>query len=207
MAAWSWTGWDEATMEPWASAEGFRLRGDYLWSVVLHAAAQKLVVGIAIGTFVVALVVRWVHPHASWPASAIAVVVSMGISSLIVGVLKDLTNQPCPWDLARWGGSFVPGSGDEASAAFRGWPAAHASAGFGWIALYFAARWHERPRAWLWLSPALLLGLLFAATQHVRGAHFPSHNAWALLIAWLSAILVHATRAALAVRRRKMPPL
>ncbi len=201
VALWSASGWDHAALEPWATPQGFPLRGEFLWFVVLHKGLRRLSAGLAIALFLAALVTRVVRPRSPWPGSAIAVVLSLGLTGLTVGALKALTDHPCPWDLAEWGGQVVPGFADPSRAPIRGWPAAHAAAGFGWLGLYFAARWHRRPRPWLWLLPGLLLGLVCAATQHVRGAHFPSHNAWTLLIAWVSAILVHAARGALARRR------
>lgn len=201
----SLTDLDRLAMEPWATPQGFPLRGSFLWSVVLHKGLRKVVAGLAVALFVAALVARRARPGAAWPASAIAVVLSLALTSLTVAVLKDLTDHPCPWDDSEWGGRVVRGLADPGRAPIRGWPAAHASVGFGWLGLYFAARWHGRPRPGLWLLPGLLLGLVCATTQHVRGAHFPSHNAWTLLIAWVSAILVHAARAFLTRRQGGHP--
>lgn len=201
VAWWSWTGWDHAAMEPWATAEGFPLRGDFWWSTVLHEGGRKLSAALAIALFLAALLQRRLRPGARWTGSALAVASGLGLGSLVVAALKALTDHPCPWDLAEWGGALAHLGPDPGRGPIHGWPAAHASAGFGWIGLYFAARWHARPRPWLWALPGLALGLLFAATQHVRGAHFPSHNAWTLLICWASALLIHAARAARMGRR------
>ncbi len=55
----------------------------------------------------------------------------------------------------------------------------------------FIAYDRRTPRAWLWLLPSVLLGGLFAYTQHVRGAHFLSHNVWSAGICWLVSLVVY----------------
>jgi signal transduction histidine kinase len=47
----------------------------------------------------------------------------------------------------------------------------------------------------LWLAPGIVLGVLFGLTQHVRGAHVPSHNLWSIALAWgVAALLAAAFR-------------
>ena len=120
---------------------------------------------------------------------------AVGLSTGITVLVKKLTNMDCPWDLQRYGGLhpfislFQPrprALGHNAC-----FPAGHASAGYGWIALYFFA-WQVRPR-WRWpaLATALLAGLTFGISQQLRGAHFLSHDLWTLTISWTVAVLLY----------------
>jgi len=101
----------------------------------------------------------------------------------------------CPWDLLRYGGGKVyyglftrrpPGMGSAGC-----FPAGHASAGYAWVALYFFFL-HARPRLrWWGLATGLLAGLVFGIAQQLRGAHFLSHDVWALMVCWLVALALY----------------
>jgi membrane-associated PAP2 superfamily phosphatase len=75
---------------------------------------------------------------------ASAIVLTVGI----VGLLKTLTNVDCPWDLTAFGGrhpylDLFSARPDDLPRA-RCFPAAHASSGYAFMALYFLA--YERSR-------------------------------------------------------------
>ena len=63
-------------------------------------------------------------------------------------------------------------------------PAGHASAGYAWVALYFFFL-ATRP-AWRWrgLAIGLATGAVFGISQQLRGAHFLSHDIFAMIICW-----------------------
>ena len=67
-----------------------------------------------------------------------------------VGLLKQLTNVDCPWDLQLFGGRFpyvsLFGERSRSLRAAHCFPAAHASSGYALMTLYFVVR--ERSRAW-----------------------------------------------------------
>ncbi len=113
----------------------------------------------------------------------------------IVGAMKRWTHVDCPWDLLRYGGDrtyrgvLEPAStGATAGACF---PAGHASAGYAWVALYFFFRHCCPHRRWQGLGVGLVLGLVFGLTQQVRGAHFASHDLFALAVCWSTALLLY----------------
>lgn len=119
------------------------------------------------------------------------VLVAVACATAAVSVLKAATNVDCPWDLLRYGGAHPwLGLFDARPAAWprvRCFPAGHASAGYAWLALYFAALEiapHLRLRA---LAVALGAGLAFGIGQQLRGAHFASHDAASALACWLVA--------------------
>jgi len=120
---------------------------------------------------------------------------AVGLSTGVVALLKSWTHMDCPWDLQRYGGlrPFIglfqprPALLDHAAC----FPAGHASAGYGWVALYFFAL-RVRPQ-WRWpaLAVALGAGLVFGISQQLRGAHFLSHDLWSLAISWAVAVLLY----------------
>ncbi len=60
-----------------------------------------------------------------------------------------------------------------------------ATGAFALFAFYFVWR-RQHPRcAAAALVTATFLGLVYAGTQWVRGAHFVSHDLWSVMVAWL----------------------
>lgn len=56
------------------------------------------------------------------------------------------------------------------------------------MALYFFLL-ATRPRwRWVGLAVGVSLGVLFGATQQLRGAHFLSHDLWTAVICWACAL-------------------
>lgn len=196
LVVWAWrlSGLDEATLAPWAGPQGFPLRGDPLYEQVLHIGGRRLSVAVAAVMALIGIVGLWRRPDAEWARSCLYLVLVLAISSAIVGLIKAAIPHPCPWELVRWGGDAL--TVDDPSHRHHGWPAGHAAGAFGWLGAVFVARWHGRSPL-PWVALVLALGLLFAWTQHVRGAHFPSHNLWTLAICWLCAVGLHALRARL----------
>ena len=41
------------------------------------------------------------------------------------------------------------------------------------------------------MASALVIGLVFGIAQQLRGAHFLSHDLWALMVCWLVALSLH----------------
>lgn len=120
---------------------------------------------------------------------------AVGLSTGMVALLKSMTQMDCPWDLQRYGGlrPFIGlfESRPELLGRAACFPAGHASAGYGWVALYFFAL-QVRPRwRWVALATAVATGLAFGFSQQLRGAHFLSHDVWSLAVSWTVAVLLY----------------
>lgn len=132
------------------------------------------------------------HPGTSaWWKPLNYLLVGTVAGPLLVAWMKSWTEVDCPWDLARYGGLHPylgllqpRPAGDGTGQCF---PAGHASAGYGWVALFFGLG-ALRPRwAWAGLGIGLSVGLLFGIGQQLRGAHFMSHDIAALAVCWCAA--------------------
>lgn len=182
------------------------LQNAYVTQDLLHAGGRQasknawfvLLLASAIAVFVPGL--------RQWRRPLLYLLLASLLSTAAVGLLKRWTDMDCPWDLLRYGGDKAyhgllmhRPSGMAHGTCF---PAGHASAGYGWIALYFFFL-AVRP-AWRWwgLGFALGLGLVFGITQQLRGAHFLSHDLWTLMICWLTALLLYRSMLA---RRGRIP--
>ena len=183
--------WDASGLDLWLASlsgtpGGFAARDHWLLTRILHDGARLLA-----GLLLVVLVIALVRPFGPWRGLSlgsrlwllVAVVGGMVLPSLI----KRLSDTSCPWDLAEFGGTFVWVSHWQWTHSDGGpghcFPAGHASAGFGWVAAYFA--WPEGSAvARRWLTGALLAGLTLGVAQQLRGAHFMSHTLWTSWICW-----------------------
>ncbi|MDP2284702.1 MAG: phosphatase PAP2 family protein [Pseudohongiella sp.] len=131
-----------------------------------------------------------------WRRPLLFLFLAVAVSTLTVSMLKQLIPVECPWDLVRYGGElpFVSMLGQRSAwmpdtACF---PAGHASAGYAWIAFYFFLV-ATRPRwRWFGLVIGFGLGLVFGIAQQIRGAHFFSHDLWALMICLTISIVLAA---------------
>ena len=167
------------------------LRRDHLVRDVLHNAASH-VVGVAYALLVLACaasftVKRW-RSH-RW--TVVYLTTAVAVSALTVALLKDVTRVPCPWSLDRYGGDLPYLETWRAIATHassgRCFPSGHAGSGFAWIALYFVCRRHAPRWRWAALAAVLIVGTVFSVAQQLRGAHFISHDVWALAICWFVA--------------------
>lgn len=116
---------------------------------------------------------------------------SVGLSTGIIALLKSWTHMDCPWDLERYGGlrPFI-GLFEQRPVALGHaacFPAGHAGSGYAWVALFFFMSLVRPQWRWPALFVALLVGTLFGIAQQLRGAHFLSHDLWSLTISWMVA--------------------
>lgn len=179
---------DRESLEPFFSQDSgtFPLRRSWFFDDVLHVGGKWAVV-ICTATLVAGAALGWRNPRWSRRARCFAYLATcLLVTVAIAGTWKDLADQVTPWDTIGFGGRKPwPGSnGGESAWDVLGSPGAHASSGFAWMSLYFVGASLGTRHRWLWLAPGLLLGLLFALGQHVRGAHQPSHEPWSIAIAW-----------------------
>lgn len=191
--AWDLSALDLAVMHTLGSPGGFALRHHWLLERVLHDAVRQLAV--------LAFVLLWCW--ALWPrrpagafflprAERATVALLVGLALLAVNGVKNGSLTSCPWDLQAFGGSLAHvshwqiGVGDGGPG--RCFPGGHASSVFGFLAVCLPWLWppahaFRARRTGRWVLGALMaLGLLMGAVQTVRGAHYPSHTLWTLVI-------------------------
>lgn len=168
------------------------LQSGYVTQDLLHAGGRQASKYAWLGLLLILVASLFVPAAKPWRRPLVYLLLATLLSTAAVGMLKRWSNMDCPWDLLRYGGTHnyyglftqrPPAMGQG-----RCFPAGHASAGYAWVALYFffAA---ARPR-WRWwgLGVGLAMGLVFGIAQQLRGAHFLSHDLWALMICWLLAL-------------------
>ena len=187
------SGVDVWLADRWFAIEGgqWAWRGHWLaYDVIHHHGKQTL---IAFGVLVLILFglsfrVRRLRP---WRMPLLYLLTSMVLVPSLIAHSKQYSAVPCPWDLVRYGGdlpylrtfSYPIGLADRGHC----FPSGHAAGGFGLLALYFAGYLHARRPALL-LLPGLTVGWIFALGQQARGAHFLSHDLWALALCWFGAL-------------------
>ena len=184
--AWEATGLDFWLTSLVASTDGFAARDHWILALVLHEGGRALS-GLLLALLAVCVL---------WPRDVVLglsrrrrlwLLLAVASAMLLVSALKRLSATSCPWDLQGLGGTFawVPHLrwGEVDGGPGHCFPAGHASAGFAWIAGYFA--WpRAHPMARRWLLTAVAAGLLLGVAQQLRGAHFMSHTLWTAWICW-----------------------
>ncbi|MFM2483250.1 phosphatase PAP2 family protein [Celerinatantimonas sp. YJH-8] len=159
----------------------FPLKQNYWLAVVNHYYVKYFVIALSSSLLILGVILRRYH----W--IVIALIIASG--PLVIGWLKSFSHHSCPWDLIRYGGqayeypllghiSEFPGRG-------RCFPGGHASGGFGLMAFYFVL-YPISSRVAKWsLVFGIGLGTLMGFGQVMRGAHFFTHNLWAMWWVWL----------------------
>lgn len=173
--AWVWR-------DSW-QAEHFFHRGGRAFSLMM-------LLGVLVALLAVYGRARWLAYRK--PLLYLALAVSGG--SMLISVLKAELAVSCPWDFTRYGGHLAYHTVIEQIFLRNGegcFPAAHASAGYAWVALYFfgvtcTSRWR-----WAGLVAALLSGLVLGFAQQIRGAHFVSHDLWTLAVCWFYSLALY----------------
>ena len=202
---WDAGGWDMALAQHMGGPAGFALKSNWWLTHVLHDAARQLAWAVGL---LLCLAVAWpVGPLRRLPfARRLQLALSGLLATGVVALVKSGSHTSCPWDLAAFGGvaryqSHWQGWLHSDGGAGRCFPAGHASAGFAYVAGWFALR-RDLPRlAAAWLALAVAAGLVLGLAQQLRGAHFMSHTLWT---AWICAAVGWAVDAAFAQSRKNL---
>lgn len=179
-----------------ADAGGWMGRDTYWAEGWVHAGG-----GMAVRVAGLAALIGWA---ASWKWARLApyrrallyFVLALVLVNGLTGLLKQLTNIDCPWDLEAFGGRFpyIGLFADRPDALRHAacFPGGHSASGFALVALYFVLRDLARGRAWIGLAVGLGTGCVFAFAQEARGAHFLSHDLTSAAIAWFVSLALYA---------------
>lgn len=203
---WEWAGLDVAAMSWWGDARGFGLR-DNLWlEKVLHDRARTVMTVVFVAMWVLVLKPwGWLKGVPTWHRWVGGLASTAAL--LAVNAVKRNSLTSCPWDLQQFGGvaQYVShltwGVADGGPG--RCFPGGHASAALlflPWVPVIWRTGAGLRVQGWWALGCVVGGGLLFGAVQTVRGAHYPSHTLWTLLICWAVALVADLVLA-LSLRR------
>ncbi|MCP3943558.1 MAG: phosphatase PAP2 family protein [Desulfobacteraceae bacterium] len=178
-----------------AGTRSWPFRGHWLFDSVIHGWGRRLDIGIALVWVMLFSSTFFFKPFKKFKKILIYFLVASGAGPLIVGAGKHLTHIYTPWDLKIFSGTMpyikifdpVP-SGLPVGQAF---PAGHASGGYAFFSLYFVLVYLGSPYKKYGFLFGLILGLIFGIGQQVRGAHFPSHDLFTMVICWYSALFFY----------------
>jgi membrane-associated PAP2 superfamily phosphatase len=197
-ALFSLTDLDRTIEWAWAfdAARGiFPGRGAWWSTNFLHTGGEYFVFALAAavaGAFAASFVVPSARP---WRRPAVFALVAMVLATLLVSILKALTNVDCPSDLIGFGGTlpYVPLFADRPDDLpyAKCFPGSHASSGFALIAFYFVLRERWPRAANVALAGGLAVGAVFGFAQEARGAHFLSHDLSSAFIVWFVELAVY----------------
>lgn len=162
---------------------------DAWWSAGWIHQGGRWLSGLGYGLLVLAALWSFWRPQAAAYRQTLAYLLwTVAGSSLLVSLLKRTFQTSCVWDLSRYGGQYPyrPLLTELLHPQFQQhcFPAGHASAGYAWVALYFAGLYWRSDWRWAGLALGLSLGLIFGITQQLRGAHFLSHDLASLACCW-----------------------
>ncbi len=168
------------------------LRRDPIVRDLLHNDA-KHAIGVVYGVLVLACVLSFfLERLAAYRWGLVYMVIAVAGSTLLVAMLKDVTHVNCPWSVDRYGGEvpYLPTWREVLlhGRSGRCFPSGHAGSGYALLASYFYCRRFAPRWRWLVLVAALVLGVAFGVAQLLRGAHYLSHDLWALAICWFVAV-------------------
>lgn len=171
-------------------------RGDFWAHVLIHDAGRWVLRVFAAVALLLWLLSFKVARLRQWRRPVGFVLLAMTLSVVLVGLLKNVTNVDCPWDLAGYGGKnpYIPLFADRPDSLPRAqcFPGAHSSSGFALLCFYFVLRDRNRRAACWALAGALTVGVVFSIAQESRGAHFLSHDLTSAAIVWCVQLALYA---------------
>jgi membrane-associated PAP2 superfamily phosphatase len=207
LALWDASGLDLALARLSGTAQGFAWRNQPVFLALAHTWPRRLssalLLACIVGCFRPWGLLRALAPAQRWQLALSIVLAMLGIT-----LLKHWNRTSCPWNLAEFGGTvryvshWAWGVYDQGPG--HCFPAGHASAGFGFVAGWFALRRARSAWAAPWLAGALLLGTVLGVTQQMRGAHYMSHTLWTAWLCWTAGLLLDmAWQAMVRIQQRR----
>lgn len=182
-----------------AASGTFPWKNDATFTLLAHDGLRDLLLFVPLTIFLLWLVSlnkphllqsRLSHPWHQ-PRVLAYLFLAMLAGPLLVGLLKDTTTQPCPWNLIEFGGKLHythlwQGHFWRLSHPGKCFPGGHSSGGFALLAFLPLLAGQSSRRM---LVTAMSLGLIMGWVQIMRGAHFLTHNLWSAWIVWLTIVL------------------
>jgi membrane-associated PAP2 superfamily phosphatase len=175
--------------------QSWPFRKHWLFETVIHQGGRDLDLVAGLAWLVVFALSFFLPIFKKQRRLMVYFLVAAGAGPLLVGVGKHLTHIYTPWELSFFSGTLPhirlfdpvpPGLG-----VGHAFPAGHASGGYAFLSLYFVMGHLDNSRKIYGLMTGLSLVLIFGVGQQVRGAHFPSHDLFTLVICWYSALIFY----------------
>lgn len=195
---WDASGVDLTVMHGLGTAQGFPLRNHWLLERVLHEGLRQVCTALLVLMVVWSLwPTRWERPAWRWlqlpRRERLGLVLLVLLSLLAVNLIKVQSQTSCPWELQDFGGRAAYVSHwrlwQTDGGAGRCFPGGHASSALGFVALclpWLSPPPGSTPRrrvvGWRWLLAVVVTGLVAGGVQTLRGAHYPSHTLWTLVV-------------------------
>jgi len=194
LLAWDASGLDLFFVRMVGDASGFAWRDVWFTRDLFHQGGRYLA-----GVVIVLLAINIWKPLLKGPSRAerIYALVAAIVCMSLIPLFKRMSHTSCPYDLAEFGGVAQYVSHWRFGLLDGGpghcFPSGHASAGFGFLSLYFALRSSRPEWARRTLALVLVIGTSYGWAQMARGAHYPSHTMWTAWICWgVCALSAHA---------------
>jgi membrane-associated PAP2 superfamily phosphatase len=215
---WDFGGLDLPVMRLIGTPTGFALQHTWLLERVLHEGVRQAATGLFL------LITVWALWPARWNMDRLAalslprrerwtVLLLVTLALIAVNLIKNASQTSCPWELQAFGGPAVYVSHwtwDQADGGTgRCFPGGHASSAFAFLGLSLpwlmppAGTERNRSLGVGWLAAVLAAGVVAGVVQTVRGAHYPSHTMWTLVIC--GGVSLMGWSAAETIRRRAAP--
>jgi len=178
-----------------AQHHSWPFRDHWLFDTVIHDGGRQFNIGAAMLWLIVFSLTFFLESLKNSKKILLYFLIAAAAGPLIVGVGKHTTHIYTPWDLKIFSGTMpyirifdpVP-NGAPIGEAF---PSGHASGGYAFFSLYFLLLHLRSPYRIYGLLFGLGLGLVFGIGQQVRGAHFPSHDLFSMVICWYAALIFY----------------
>lgn len=191
---WDAAGQDMAVMRWWGDAGGFAWRHDPWLERWAHDGARRLLLGVLVVWWLVLALGR--GPVRGWTGrERLAVGLGALAAVLVVNLIKRASLTSCPWDLAEFGGvaqhvsHWWLGRADGGGA--HCFPGGHASSALAFVGAALpllssrsSSGSGDARRGGFLLLALLVAGAALGAVQTARGAHFPSHTLWTMVICY-----------------------
>ena len=178
-----------------AELKRWPFREHWLTQTVFHKGGRYLVYAIGAGLLLFCLAsYRGRSAFYGYRHQLAFLVLASLLGPLFITYLKSHTHIYCPWDLALFGGHkpyirlFDPIDGSMAIG--HCFPSGHSGLGFTFVSLYFFFLLVKPEYKYFGLSTGLVAGFILGINQEIRGAHFLSHDLFALAICWFSSLLL-----------------
>ncbi len=166
------------------------------WGFLLYTLPKTFLIIFAalnIGAYIYS---RKTGAFLQWRKNFLKIFLALALIPSCVGILKDITNVYCPYQIQRYNGAnpYAPALRKYPANFVQisrgaGFPAGHASGGLALMVLYFCFAEEKKRR----IARALALGLgwYMGIYQMLRGEHFLSHTLFVTALAWSILLLIN----------------